>query len=419
MDYFKLIICMILIFILSGIDCMSIYGMNNNPSSKIMINLPSYTLEYYENNNLVKKYPIAIGKPSTPTPRGLYKIQDKEVNPCWYPPDKKGYTVPSGPDNPLGYRWMGFEFNYGIHGTNAPWSIGSAVSNGCVRMYEEDVEELFDHIQYNTPVSIVYDRINIQVDPIGQATIEIYPDIYGYDNLTVEQVKSELIGKHVGDLIEEKFLLKLIMKEKVDQQLFAKLSNVKINNKKLVEYLVWWEGMLYAPVEIMETYLDIPLEWDEDKQLIVSKQYTAPAMVRNNIVYVEVSHLPKLFNVEQKWDQDTNCLLIHAPTLLIADQFVTHDIQFIKDIPYVPIDKVAQSLGRTIDWDKESQTFWLGSRKIVVKQLGDEAYIEASKISNYFNVSIVYDETLKTINMTGFCCPMDYSMYLAEMGDCF
>lgn len=417
MSYFKLSLVMIFIFIFSAIYCISIYAMNSDPAAAIIINLPNYTLGYYENNKLVQEYPIAIGKTSTPTPCGFYTIKDKEINPCWYPPNKIGYIVPSGPDNPLGYRWIGFESNYGIHGTNAPWSIGSAVSNGCIRMYEEDVEQLFDLVQYNTPISIIYDRINIKVDHIGQATLEIYPDVYGYEDITVEKIKHKLIEKHVNNLIEDEFLSKLISKGQDNKVLFANVSNVRINNKQLEEYLVWWEGRLYAPVEKISNYLDYSIAWDEERQLIVSRGYMVPGVMKNNILYAEINYLPELFDVEQKWDQDNNCLLLNAPTLLMADQFVTHNIQVIDDSIYVPMNKILEVLDRKIDYDKKSQTFWLGGRKIVVKELGNETYIEASKISDYFNVSIVCDETLKTINMTGFCCAIDYSMYLGEMGD--
>ncbi len=417
MGYFKLLLYITIITIVSSINCINIHAMKHNQSSKIIINLPSYTLTYYENNDLFQRYPIAIGKISTPTPCGSYKIQDKELNPSWYPPDKKGYVVVSGPDNPLGYRWIGFYYNYGIHGTNAPWSIGSAISNGCIRMYEEDVEELFEKVKDDTLISIIYDQVNVEIDPIGQVTIEIYPDIYGYNNLALRDVKYKLAEKYIGNLITDDFLTKIIVAEKKDKIVIGRVSNVRINNKKLAEYLVWWDGLLYAPVELIGYYLDDSIKWDEKKQLVSSKYDTVPGLMKNNRLYVEVNDLPVLFNVEQKWDQDANCLLIEAPTLLLNGQFITHNIQVIDGIPYVPVVKVAQSLQKKIHWDEASQTVWLNSRKISVKEIEGQLYIEAVKMSDYFNISTVYDESLKVINMTGFCCAMDYSMYLGEMGD--
>jgi lipoprotein-anchoring transpeptidase ErfK/SrfK len=89
----------------------------------IVINLPSRTLELYSGYDLVKAYPVAIGKPSTPTPLGEFSVFEKEMNPAWYPP-RTGEVIPSGPWNPLGYRWVGFYGLVGFHGTNAPWAIG-------------------------------------------------------------------------------------------------------------------------------------------------------------------------------------------------------------------------------------------------------------------------------------------------------
>lgn len=417
MSYFKLTACIICSFIFSISDSISLYAMKSNSSSAIIINLPSYMLGYYENNKLIHEYPIAIGKMSTPTPCGVYTIQDKEINPCWYPPNKIGHIVPSGPDNPLGYRWIGFKSNYGIHGTNAPWSIGSAVSNGCIRMKEEDVEELFDAVSFHTSITIIYDRINIKVNSIGQATIEIYPDVYGYEDITIEKIKDKLLENRVNNLIEDEVLLWLLNKGEYNKVLFANVSNLRINNKKTEEYLVWREGILYAPIEKISNYLECRIDWDEKSQLVVSGGHRVPGIMKNHILYVEIKYLPELFNVEQKWDQDNNCLLVNAPALLMGDQFITHNIQRIDDSIYVPMAKILEVLGRKIDYDTKSQTYWLGGRKIAVKELRNEVYVEVNKISDYFNMNIVYDETVKTINMKGFCCAIDYSMYLGEMGD--
>ncbi len=86
-------------------------------------------------------YPIAVGKPETPTPNGIYSIINKIVN----------------PGGGLGTRWMGLDIPngpYGIHGTFKPETIGKAVSNGCIRMYNHDVEELFSLVHIGTTVMI-------------------------------------------------------------------------------------------------------------------------------------------------------------------------------------------------------------------------------------------------------------------------
>jgi len=415
----KLAVCTILIFILSALNPVRMQGMDQKILSKVIVNLPSRTLEYYENNKLIKEYPVAIGKPSTPTPRGVFHIIDKEVDPWWYPPNSNGYVVPSGPNNPLGYRWMGFEANYGIHGTNAPWSIGYVISNGCIRMHEEDVEELFPQVQENTPVYITYDQIKVRVDTTGKASIGIYPDVYADGNITLEQLKQQLQTENLSSLVADEFLSQLMREAKGEQVVFATLYNLKINNKELPHYLVGWEDVIYAPVRTLSAHLDTRIEWDEQQQLIVGKQQAVPGMVKNNILYVAIKDVPTLFGMGQSWDEHNNCLTIHAISLLFAGQLVTFNVQQINEIQYVPIVKVTQALGRKLYWEEESKTFWLGCRKIPVTMLAGEPYIETSKISDYFNMSITWNVTQQTLDMNYFQGGMDYSMYLGEMGDFF
>ncbi|MBR0102353.1 MAG: L,D-transpeptidase, partial [Selenomonadaceae bacterium] len=123
---------------------------------KIYINVASRLMTFYDGNIKVAVYHLGLGKVSTPTPTGYYQVRAKEINPPWIDPSDPEYDVPSGPDNPLGYRWMEIQGNYGIHGTNRPDSIGGYVSNGCIRMREQDVEALFDAVEVGTPVEITY-----------------------------------------------------------------------------------------------------------------------------------------------------------------------------------------------------------------------------------------------------------------------
>jgi len=123
--------------------CNSLYeGEYRNPTYSILINTKDKKLSLYRENKLIKTYPIAIGKPSTPTPKGEFKIINKAIN----------------PGGPFGIRWLGLSApngDYGIHGTNTPSSIGKAVSNGCVRMFNKDVLEVSNLVRIGTKVTII------------------------------------------------------------------------------------------------------------------------------------------------------------------------------------------------------------------------------------------------------------------------
>ncbi len=109
-------------------------------------------LVLYSDGEAIKKYSVATGKKNC-TPVGEFKIMDKLVHPTWF---KTGAIFPPGsPENALGTRWMGFDKPaYGIHGTIEPKSIGTQASEGCVRMLNEEVEELYSIVPVGTKVII-------------------------------------------------------------------------------------------------------------------------------------------------------------------------------------------------------------------------------------------------------------------------
>lgn len=410
-------VCVLVFFLLAFMQLIVVRGMSYQPAAKIIVNLPSCTLEYYEGNHLIKEYPVAIGKPSTPTPRGFFSIVEKEANPCWYPPNKKGVVVQSGPDNPLGYRWMGFKGNYGIHGTNEPWAIGSTVSNGCIRMYEEDVEELFHQVPYHTPISITYERVKVRINEMGKASISIYPDVYGVKPLTIEKVKEKLQAEQMSGLMDDDFLEELIVKAKGNPVIVANLYHIIIDNKEVEEYLVSWGDVLYAPVVALSERLGKVIEWDEEKQLVISNHHTVAGIFKNNVLYVAVNDLPQLFNIRESWDKYHHCLRIHTLELWRPGPTVTYQLQLVDDSLYVPLTQVAKVLGKKLNWDTDQTTIWLGCRKINVKILVGEPYVEVNKISEYFNASITLNMALNIVDIHYFCWPVDNSMYLGEMAD--
>ena len=104
------------------------------------------------NKTFFKFYYVGTGQNDS-TPVGDFKIKNKEVEPVWF---KNGKIIPYGdPDNLLGTRWMGFDIKgYGIHGTWEPESVGKSSSDGCIRLINEEVEELFSYLPINTLVNI-------------------------------------------------------------------------------------------------------------------------------------------------------------------------------------------------------------------------------------------------------------------------
>ena len=126
----------------------------------IVIRRGSNRLYLYKGARFVRRFGVATGQSSYPTPVGRWQIVVKARNPWWFPPNSPWaegkQPVPPGPGNPLGTRWMGLSApGVGIHGTPDAASIGYSASHGCIRMYIPDAEWLFQHVEIGTPVFVV------------------------------------------------------------------------------------------------------------------------------------------------------------------------------------------------------------------------------------------------------------------------
>ena len=144
------------------------------PARRIVVSIPDRKLAIMEGDRVIRVYPTAVGAPASPSPSGSFTIVTRIPDPTWY---TRGRIVPPGKGNPLGTRWLGLSLpGYGIHGTNAPASIGRKASHGCIRMRNRDVEQLFELVEVGDPVELVaewspeLDRIFPQPEPIAAST---------------------------------------------------------------------------------------------------------------------------------------------------------------------------------------------------------------------------------------------------------
>ena len=125
-----------------------------NAPFKILVNKSQNVLFLKSGEEVLKIYHVSTGRNGI-TPVGTFKIATKIEKPVWF--KNGGAPIPSeSPENELGSRWMGFDTDphYGIHGTLHPDQIGQQVTDGCVRLKNEEVEELFDIVPVGTEVNI-------------------------------------------------------------------------------------------------------------------------------------------------------------------------------------------------------------------------------------------------------------------------
>jgi len=146
--------------------------------SGLVLNLPEMRLYYFPKPRpgekpVVITHPVSVGRMDWKTPLGMTSIVSKQRDPEWRPPasikeehaqegDILPDVVPAGPNNPLGKYAMRLGISgYLIHSTNKPYGVGMRVTHGCIRMYPEDIEKIFDDIPVGTPVRIINQPIKL------------------------------------------------------------------------------------------------------------------------------------------------------------------------------------------------------------------------------------------------------------------
>ena len=185
------------------------------PHQGIVLNLANMRLFYYPKNqaNTLLTFPVGIGRQGWNTPLGLTQITSKKANPDWIVPNsikrehlEKGDALPSvvhaGPDNPLGQYALALGFSsILIHGTNKPYGIGMQVSHGCVQLYPEDIESLFNQVAVGTPVRILHQPYLTAWDG-DMLYLEAHPPLEKWSNQE-KQLRNELLKK-LGKIAAEK-----------------------------------------------------------------------------------------------------------------------------------------------------------------------------------------------------------------------
>nr|WP_238885890.1 L,D-transpeptidase family protein [Clostridium sp. YIM B02551] len=146
---------------------------NNNNAILIDLNEERLYLINKDRNTIVKSYIVASGKPNTPSPIGTWKVISMGA---W--------------SGGFGTRWIGLNVpwgKYGIHGTNNPGSIGSEASHGCIRMFNKDIEELYEKVSYGMIVTIYAGPYG----PFGKGVKTLKPGDRGADVLEIQRILKE------------------------------------------------------------------------------------------------------------------------------------------------------------------------------------------------------------------------------------
>jgi len=178
----------------STVTIPSLYILPDGPRRGIVMNLGARRLYYFPPKGPMQTYPIGIGAIGFDTPHTTTRVVRKEPNPIWVPTasirdEEPGLpaSIGPGPDNPLGAFALRLGWNnYLIHGTNKPDGVGRNVSHGCIHLYPEDIEKLFNSVAVGTPVRVIEQEADIAWMGIG-LYIEAHPSKTQADTIDTEQ----------------------------------------------------------------------------------------------------------------------------------------------------------------------------------------------------------------------------------------
>jgi L,D-transpeptidase ErfK/SrfK len=157
----------------------------------IVVNIPEMRMYLYPQRTKpgqavrVRTWAVAIGSDDTPSPVGSFTVTSKDKNPTWYVPDsiyrtmrRPRHVFPPGPDNPMGaYRIRISKGLYSIHGTDIAWAIGRETTHGCIRLYPEDIGELYALIKPSMGGAMVYEPVKIGAAG-DRIYVEVHDDVY-------------------------------------------------------------------------------------------------------------------------------------------------------------------------------------------------------------------------------------------------
>ncbi|OPY56649.1 MAG: putative L,D-transpeptidase ErfK/SrfK precursor [Pelotomaculum sp. PtaU1.Bin035] len=341
---------------------------------KVLIDKETNQLAFYENGFIRDVFPVATGRLPQFTPEGNWQVVVKLVYPSWQNP-KGGPVIPGGvPDNPLGPRWLGLNAlgtcgsTYGIHGTNNPNSIGTYASSGCVRMYNEDILWLYDHVSVGTDVEIV----NTSVDLTNWGNYVNYllngKEIVFEPHLGAVQYQGTTFFpiRHIADLLGYKLLWddsnNSIEMSNIEREVLLTIGSnlVTVNNNILTaeNAPVLLEDTAYIPDYYLERYLNIDIKRDKSDRTIFMD---APVETMGN--YVK-RHLVTRVNGKLLTLQEALTPLTDSENLL------------------VPVRPICAAAGALVSWNSTAKT-------VEIKLMGKHVSIPANGSSASINGSII------------------------------
>lgn len=361
---------------------------------EIHINIPEFKLRLYRHGVLFREYPIAVGSIVSPSNLGWTEIINRVEHPTYYPPDwyAEGLRpIPPGPENPVGTRWLGLGFKgYGIHGTNDPASIGRAVSAGCVRMLNRDVEELAEFVGPGTPVRFSYETVKIAVDEhTGRPTIRVFRDLYGAGTNRLERVLRLLAEQGWSGV--DAGALSAVLAEAGGQARPLPISAPWFADGEERRGGVFdWGGRLYADMSALRRWLGEPVDWEAaGDEILVFGRVLRGAFVLGGALFAPVEEAARALGL-RSWKEEGAWHLARIPVEWRSERLPERAWTD----PYrvwLPASAIGRRKGVPVEWDEGLQAVVIGGRiHFGARRLaGGEVYLPADRLETAMGVRVL------------------------------
>lgn len=341
------------------VSCLLLFQAEARAETGIIINKGTNQLAFFKNSFLLDVFPVASGRLPHYTPEGKCQVIVKSVYPSWRDPEG-GPLIPGGvPENPLGPRWLGLNAlgtggnNYGIHGTNNPYSIGTYASSGCVRMHNEDILWLYER----TPAGAKVEIINIDDD------LSTWKK---YDRVTVNGIEP-LFDPHIGPA-------------QAGETTFLPLRPMA----DALGYQLKWDEPTKT---ILLSNIDHEALFKQDSRQVTVNGYVYEAKndlsLLENTTYIPDYIFQQYLGVNCKYEEDSRSLTMEAPTDPTGGRLVKHNLKITVngkniDLPaplapltdgenlLVPVRPLCEAIGAKVGWNNETRSVEIGGKKKLV-----------------------------------------------------
>lgn len=344
---------------------------------RIEIDIPSRSLYFIENNSVLKKYPVAVGKANSQTPIGEFKVINKVINPYY----SKQKIAGGSPQNPLGSRWIGFKPSYGVHGNNNPKSIGKFVSAGCIRMYDKDVKELYEKVNIGVPVIVKYEPIVVEkdIDEINPVIV-VYPDYYSKVPDFLKKVEEKLAELNLTEKIERSklnTLKKLINKEVV---VFSDRWIYLINGKYITNDVILIDNTLHVNLDKICSFFNIDINDTETREVVTIFNKDIPIVENNERRYVPINVLEINLGGNHKVNQNQQTIDYGFDYFLFNNKLVKGEIISIEGDTDISIESLSNMFGQETIASQEKAKVKLNNNSLDCKTVGGKTYINLNDL---------------------------------------